>query len=342
MGRMKEAPGYGAGDGRGFFDVSPRRRCPVCDGRSWCQVARDGGTVLCKRVESPIARENRDGVTYYVHHEGGAWERPPMEHREPSRARASVEALDAAHRAILAALTLDGSHRAALERRGLDAATIRANGYRSLPVRGRAALAAAVIEAVGEEVARGVPGLSWQTKDGRGWWSLGGAPGLVVPARDEAGRVVALKVRRDDPGDGPRYLYVSSARHGGASAASVVHVPLEARSRWEGGARELVVTEGELKADVSTALLGRPVVSLPGVGAWALAVELADAWRPSRVAVAFDMDATRNVVVARARRCLLEALRARGHPVAAWAWDDRFKGLDDYLARGRTEVNHAA
>jgi hypothetical protein len=36
-----------------------------------------------------------------------------------------------------------------------------------------------------------------------------------VPVRDLTGRVVALKVRCDTQGDGPKYLYISSTACGG-------------------------------------------------------------------------------------------------------------------------------
>ena len=193
-----------------------------------------------------------------------------------------------------------------------------------------------------EHVAGGVPGLAWKTgDDGRGWWTLGGSPGLLIPVRDPAGRIVALKVRRRDVEPGQqRYLYVSSASRGGPSAASVVHVPAAALALR--GA-PLVVTEGELKADVSTALCGRPVVSLPGVGAWALALDVVAAWGAADVAVAFDMDARTNPAVGRALVCLVDALRAAGCRVATWRWNGPAKGLDDFLlsASRRGEMTHA-
>ena len=101
----------------------------------------------------------------------------------------------------------------------------------------------------------------------------------------------------------------------------------------------LAAIEGELKADVSTALLDAPVVSLPGVGSWRLALDAAARWRPREVCVALDMDSAHNAHVARAASHLVDALRDAGHRTALWRWDGRFKGLDDYLAaRRRGEV----
>lgn len=112
---------------------------------------------------------------------------------------------------------------------------------------------------------------------------------------------------------------------------------MEMRTATGGG--RLIVTEGELKADVATALSGCAVVSIPGVGSWAKAVDVAKAWEPSKVAVALDMDAMTKPPVAQAARSLVDALRGEGFEVELWRWDPRFKGLDDMLAaRSRGEA----
>lgn len=328
-------------DGRQWVDASPTRRCQVCGGNSWCQTHREGHTVLCKRVgNGGREKMNRDGVSYWVHRLTGAV-RESMEPLPPSTERAPVAELDAAYSTVLRHLRLDASDREGLCRRGLDDQAIEAGGYRSLPIEGRARLAKAVLEEVGEDAARAIPGIVWKTADddGHGWWSLAGSPGLLVPVRDLEGRIVALKVRRRDVEAGQqRYLYLSSARAGGASALSALHVPV-VHARLD--APLLVVTEGELKADVATHLLGAPVVGLPGVGSYALAVQLAGALQPRRVAVAFDMDGLTNRFVARATLQLVTALRSAGHEAEVWRWDPAHKGIDDLLLSQREGARHA-
>lgn len=346
MGRLKESyagpRGTGPtsrGGGADWNDVSPHRKCPVCGSGSWCQVSRDGSTVLCKRVASDREKVNREGVTFYVHSSDGSAPAAPRVPSAPRRDRAPVEVCDRAYRAVLAELRLLDVDRAALLARGLSDEHIAANGYRTLTVEGRSRLASVLINAVGEDAAGAVPGLVWKEEGRRGWWSLAGAPGLVVPVRDLNGRIAALKVRRRDPCEGPRYLYVTSKKHGGPSAASVVHVPLLAAER-RGRAAWLVITEGELKADVATALSRSSVVSIPGVGAWAAGVDLALAWGARRNAVAFDMDAATNPHVAKARRLIIDELRREGLPTQLWKWDPPWKGIDDFLAaRRRGEAN---
>src|SRR5262249_51780807 len=143
-------------------------------------------------------------------------------------------------------------------------------GYRTLPGQGRPRIAKGLRERFGDKLLR-VP--SFVVKDGRAgrYLTLCGPAGLVVPCRDRAGRVVALKVRRDEAGGrGPRYVYVSSRRHNGPGPGAPAHVPLGTPKT-----AELVrLTEGELKADVAYALTGLPTVSAPGVGSWRPALDV--------------------------------------------------------------------
>jgi hypothetical protein len=95
------------------------------------------------------------------------------------------------------------------------------------------------------------------------------------------------------------------------------------------------VTEGELKANVATALSGIVTVSVPGVSAWRGALPVLRTLRPERVLLAFDADGATNAHVARATDATAEALSREGWGVAIEVWDDeRAKGIDDALAAG--------
>lgn len=351
MGRLKDSvtrglayrPGGGRSGGGGFVRCTRGNPCPVCGREKFCTIGEVA--VLCTRVaEGSVRTGTNDCGEFYVHMlDGAAPERRPPPPRAPAVERAPVEVRDRAYRAVLAQLRLDDADRAALRARGLPDAHVDANGYRTLPVEGRARLALAVVGAVGEAQARAVPGVFWKEEGRRGWWSFGGSAGVLVPLRDLDGRVAALKVRRRDPIEegGPRYLYVASTKHGGPSAASVVHVPEAARA-LRGSAPLVAITEGELKADVATALAGVPFVSIPGVGGWAQGVDLALAWGARRVEVCLDMDRLHKRDVADAARCIVSELRREGFVVGLPRWDRRFKGIDDYLAaRARGEVQRA-
>jgi Domain of unknown function (DUF3854) len=351
-----------------FVRVSRQHPCPACGHDGFCRVTADGREAWCMRCDEGHDRVYGSSIgPMYVHRLDGARSAalprvlPPTEARVE---RAPAALLDRAYRVVLAQLRLDTSDREALLARGLDSRGVAAEAFRSTRSESPARIARAVVTALGEEAARRVPGIVWRHRTGedptRGWWHWRAAVGVLIPVRDLEGRVVALKVRRCDESDSPygRYVYVSSAarrvREGepqryvdlpGPSALCAVHVPVEARALRDTKTR-LVITEGELKAAVAAALLHEPVVSIPGVSAWAAGVDLAVLWGAREVVVAFDMDATTNRFVAKALGVLVSELRQEGISVRVWRWPydgTRWKGLDDYLlaTRGeKREVSH--
>jgi hypothetical protein len=178
-----------------------------------------------------------------------------------------------------------------------------------------------------------VPGLHVHSSQNGQYLTFGGPAGLVVPVRDLAGRVVALKVRRDTQDDGPKYLYISSKAYGGPGPGAPVHVPLQPARH--GPRLTIRVTEGELKADVATQLSGILTISVPGVSAWRGVIPVLAELAPRVVHLAFDADAATNPMVARATEATAKAVALEGYDVVLESWDSLFaKGVDDALAAG--------
>ncbi len=204
-------------------------------------------------------------------------------------------------------------------------------GYRTLPLQGRATIARRVVEVFGADLYPSVPGLYVKEDRGSRWGSLAGAPGLLIPVRDADGRIVALKVRANDPGDGPKYTYLSSAKYGGPGPGAPVHVPLH-----EGlDCHTIRLTEGELKADVATVLSGMLTLAVPGVSTWRTALPVIQQLQPRQIRLAFDADWRINPQVAYALAQSAFALMKTGFEVMVEVWDmTRGKGIDDLLAAG--------
>ena len=175
-----------------------------------------------------------------------------------------------------------------------------------------------------------VPGFVAKDRNGSKYVTIAGAAGLIVPCRDAAGKILALKVRRDDAGRGPRYSYLSSAKYGGPGPGSPVHFPLGSSTTCP-CAR---LTEGELKADAATLLSGLATLGLPGVAAWKAALPLLRELQAEIVRVAFDADAADKPAVARALAACVDGLAAEGFAVLVEKWDAAHKGIDDALAAG--------
>jgi hypothetical protein len=191
----------------------------------------------------------------------------------------------------------------------------------------------------GADACTHVPGFYVAERHGRRWWSCAGAAGLLIPVRNLDGHIVALKVRADNPGDGPKYTTVSSTKHGGPSPGAQVHIPLQEGPR---GAT-IRLTEGELKADVATVFSGVLTVSVPGVAMWRKVLPVLEGLQPQRVLLAFDADWRTNPHVAQALGQAAFALVKAGYAVQVEAWAPALgKGVDDLLAAGHTPVQQSS
>ena len=253
--------------------------------------------------------------------------------------RAAPPVLHRIYSSLLQALTLSPTHLDALRQRGLDDTEIVRRRYSTLPLRGRAALARRLVDQYGEAVCGTVPGFYVAEHASRRWWSLAGAAGLLIPVRNLDGHIACLKVRADDHGAGPKYTTISSAKHGGPSPGAPVHVSVHALPRGD----VVRVTEGELKADIATALSGVVTLSIPGVTAWRTVLPVLAMLQARRVLLAFDMDWKANPHVARALAQTTEALVEAGYNVVVEAWDaSQGKGIDDVLVSGCTPALQSA
>jgi hypothetical protein len=318
----------------GWRAASTDSPCSVCGKPDWCSVSADRKRAICRRKDdgSGVLRTDKSGQDYWLyelngHGTPGLPEEGPSEDREEPE-RANPETLDRVYGALLGALDLSHAHRQDLHRRGLTEAGIKRGGYRTLTPKGRELLARTLVGHFGVGVCSRVPGLY---EKGAGRWSVAGAAGMLVPVRDIEGRIVALKIRADEAEDDPRYTYLSSTKHGGPGPGSQVHVPMHE----ELDLNVVRLTEGELKADVATALTGVLTVSMPGVSSWRSAVEVPSSLGTSVVRLAFDADAKQNKRVARALREAYTTLKGRGFEVVLETWPRALgKGIDDLLASG--------
>ncbi len=321
---------------RNWVRVSASTPCPVCKKSDWCRLSADGTLAVCRRVQEGCFRskEDRAGAPYFLHRlsDNRLTNAAPAQPSGPDAKGTGPDTLHEVYSALMSKMPLSKAHREALRDRGLPDEAIDRYGYGTLPVRGRARIAKSLQEQFGEKLMR-VPGFVVTDGASGRYMTLRGPAGLVVPCRDLAGRVVALKVRRDDAGHGgPRYVYCSSAGHGGPGPGSPAHVPLGTPKE-----AELVrLIEGELKADLVQARTALPTVSAPGVTNWRGTLPVLHEMGCKTARLAFDADSHTNPVVARALSSCAEALAEAGFAVELERWDAADgKGLDDLLMSGK-------
>lgn len=219
---------------------------------------------------------------------------------------------------LLNSLTLSNEHRKQLQQRGLSDKQIDYRGYKSLLSNELGKKGCQLYEEFGVSVFQ-VPGFT-PTKYGA---KVGPSAGMLIPVRNSSGEILAIKIRRDTS---PKYLYLSNGK--GPSSGSPVHFP---KCSLEQSFLCVRVTEGELKADIATALSNTYTIGIPGVNNWSKIKEALSHLDPEFVLISFDWpDVCSNKSV---RDCLISSLSDNTHyKLGIETWDNKYKGIDDALA----------
>jgi DNA primase len=299
-----------------------RIACPVCDKKDNCAVSEDRRIAFCRRVQSD--RPGRGGWTHILTDDRHAsvTAAPPKPAR-PRIERAPLEHRDGIYTTLLRGhLKLKDEHRAQLRRRGLSDAEIERNGYASAPDEVRGFGIADALSAYGLE---GVPGFYREFKR----WRMARASGLFVPYRDAHGQIQAMQYRPDMTRGG-KYIWLSSPD---CSSGAPQHF---ARGHLLKDAREVLITEGGLKADVISFFTQAPVIGIAGVSTFQDdfgGVLRREAPRLRDVLLAYDRDIYdgKKPEVFNALERLDGVLTRSGFRVRVRTWPGEAKGFDDYL-----------
>lgn len=188
----------------------------------------------------------------------------------------------------------------------------------------------------GADTLQGIPGF-WEDRRGAHLWKSKDylLPRLLIPVRDEAGRIQACQMRLPfATKKSGRYLWLSSSDlpHGCGSCN-----PLHYKFRPADLPRDaqIVIVEGVLKADVLFAL--RPdlhIVATPCVTANHDA--LVELTHGQRALVGFDADSYTNETVCFHLASLIAKRMRREQTLATTriaSWDGQVKGIDDAAVR---------
>lgn len=247
-----------------------------------------------------------------------------------SAALAPPDVIDRTYRTMLNLLSLNTVHFQNLMNRGLDPEQIKANQYRSTPVRLAEEIAPALLRA--GCMLRGVPGFF---TDSKGVWRLNLYPklaGILVPVCSLDGLISGFQIRLDRPMEKRKYVWLSSANlPGGVSCGSPFHFVGKSL-------KTVYITEGALKADVAHSLLDKSFGAIAGVSQFGALRKLLEALKECGTEIvceAYDMDCETNVHVEAARQKMLQIARQEfGFKVYSVTWNAGFKGIDDWaLAR---------
>ena len=229
---------------------------------------------------------------------------------------------------LLDRLVLSVQDKENLFKRGLGLAEIDQKRYRSLS--GTGVILADVVASMAKQwdgALAKVPGFYL----GSSGWCLTQYEGLLIPVRDISGHIVGMQIRTSDPNN--KYKWLSSAD---APSGRPCHVAGWCTFK---AIDQLFVTEGPLKADLVMALLGKPCLGVPGVGAWESCIPLIKKLAPQTVVLAFDSDWRTKSQVLDKLQDLAKAVEALGVKVHVADWNpEDGKGIDDVLKNGTISI----
>ena len=313
--------------------VSKQHPCHICGETDWCSY--NARIALCMRRESAYPTKN-GGWTHILGPDIRVVYEPPVKTNQPI---APVHVRDRVYRAFLHQLSLNSNNYNNLINRGLSDIVIRTNGYRSLPLTGRAAITKRLLE-LGHDL-KGIPGFYQKEGNPGYYWTFAGSPGLLIPYRQD-GLIHGLQIRPDHAVEGKKYVWFSSYnRQGGAGSGSPFHIAAPVGIPAHRLNRMLYITEGALKADITAEYLVAKVYAVPGVNTWHALLDhmvLLNP-RPALIAVAYDMDLYEKAEVMFHYQRLQEALLAAGLEVVKITWDPKQgKGIDDLLVTGEQPI----
>ncbi len=221
------------------------------------------------------------------------------------------ELVHTAYESLLASLRLSECHQGELNRRGMSKEHIQLGQYRTLRNIDRGQVARHVFKKLGGDVLS-VPGFV----DGEFGVTLAGiSTGLLIPVRDVACRIQAVKIRRSSD---PKYVYLTSGESC-KSSGSPVHVPRGVPCP----SRIVRVTEGELKSDLAYWLEGTPTIGIPGVTQWRKAIPVLQQLEAQTVIIAFDAaDLRTKPPVFNEAQAFWRSLQHEGYEVEVEDWYD--------------------
>ena len=313
-----------------WIRINPDNRCPICGKPDWCMISADGKAAICARIDSP----EKCGDAGWLHKLDSAITPPPAPVPPPSTTvRAGIDELHGVYSAMLSLLTLSAGHRDNLRSRGLIDADINALGYKTMPEVNRYTIVKRLIT-MGHNLA-GIPGFYFDKE-----WRLGGPAGIMIPVRDDMGRVQGFQIRRDKDAK-PKYVWLSSSTDtwkpvGGSSPGAPLHVAYPGKyyiGCLKNGLCRVWITEGPLKADIAAISLQNIVLAVAGVGNWSAVIPFLQTHYPMRslvkVIIAFDMDKNSNPTVKIHLNDLTERLLRIGFFTFHANWNAEIKGIDD-------------
>ena len=296
-----------------------KKECPRCgEENDKCGVFEEIGFVMCRTDTNDSIEPKLDA---------NGWEYWPYQINEGDK-------YSEIYNSFINMLTLSNDDNQALLSRGFDEVTIQRNEYRTIPHKSGKEGLNESIEILDQKYdLDGVPG--FYLKDGKRSANAQYKQ-TVIPVRSFSGNIIQFVLRNNNNEDSKRkskyIMFSSDGKEDGGKVSPSIHFPLGV----ENCNHELRITEGILKADITTKLGGIYCIGLHGLSTRGLlpAIEMLGV---SKVHLAIDIDWKTNANVMNGLRRIYNVINNAGYEILVEEWNEHDgKGIDDVLlSKGR-------
>lgn len=324
------------------FDIT----CPFCGGKKKMNVNTVKNVARCNKCGGNTgynaislhaallgisnSESYRDLMNLY---HGGKVQSPEREISEKKKAKdptipANLTVRNAVYQKFLSLLSLSDEHRRDLSQRGLSEEEIEKGMYRTVPGEKLHSLAVASILETGafsvlsRHPSWGIPGFSDVQSRGK-MCVRQRKNGYFIPVRTQDGRISGMQIRYDNPKpdateeekeDFRKYTWFSSSEsETGCSVSGCENIHFA--GNWKETPQTVNLSEGVLKADVASALSGKPFLGLAGVsniGKLRSTLSVLFAQGSKKVNIYVDMDYREKKEVALALESIKKEISAAG------------------------------
>ena len=261
---------------------------------------------------------------------------------EPQKTPFPIDVRNVVYNDLLKQLSLSDKHHEDLIKRGLTEEQIIKNGYKTTPLNELQKIGGIACEFV-EGATKGEYGIpGFYDIDTLGAKMVKRKNGFLIPCRTFDGLISGFQIRNDELPDNAtkeqkehfhKYSWLTSTeKESGCSFTGCENIHFA--GDWSNVPKKINLTEGLLKADIASALTGKPFLGLSGVNNLSQLEErlvFLKSKGVEMVNICVDMDYREKKEVQKAMENIEKIISKAGLKYSVIKWDEKYKGIDDFL-----------
>lgn len=242
--------------------------------------------------------------------------------------RVSLEDIHKTYSNLLSLLSLYESHKKYLLKKGFTENQIEIFGYKSIPIQQDTSQ---ICEALLKNNCKlaGVPGFYTNINNR---WSINLSnkySGILIPIRSINNKIQSLQILLDVPIDNKEYIWFSSScKNNGTSSEALLHF------RGNCNDKTIYITTKALKADTSYAISGKTFIAISRENQYKILNSIFPILKKNgtqELVITFDMNTIMDLNIEQSIKNLVNLSSQYGFKVHRLKWNNKYKGIDDYL-----------